>query len=111
MTDEELERALAEDSLEPSSGFTASVMDAVRLAAAEPPPLPFPWGRLALGIAACGLLASAGTNLLAEGNLVSVTAADALAPLAAAAPQVGYAALGVALSLALSRLPRLFIRS
>ena len=111
MTHDELDRALAEDSIEPSSGFAASVMDAVRLAAAEPPPLPFPWGRLALGIAACALLASAGTDLLAEANLAWGAAADTLSPLAAAAPQVGYAALGVALSLALSRLPRLFIRS
>jgi hypothetical protein len=111
MTDDELERALAEDSIEPSSGFAAGVMDAVRLAASEPPPLPFPWSRLALGVASCALLASAGTNLLAEANWAGAAAAATLSPLATVAPQVGYAALGVALSLALSRLPRLFIRS
>lgn len=111
MTHDELERALTEDSIEPSSGFAASVMDAVRLAAAEPPPLPFPWGRLAVGIAACVLLASAGTKLVAEADGAWDMAAATLAPLAVVAPQIGYAALGVALSLALSHLPRLFIRS
>jgi hypothetical protein len=111
VTRDELERALAEDSIEPSSGFAAGVMNAVRLAAAEPPPLRFPWGRLALGIAACALLARAGTDLTAEASGAWAAAAATLSPLAAAAPHVGYAALGVALSLAFSRLPRFFIRS
>src|SRR5262249_639499 len=36
---------LASDDIEPSSGFTASVMSAVREEAATPPPIPFPWCR------------------------------------------------------------------
>ena len=111
MIDDDFDGALANDSIEPSAGFTARVMDAVRLAAAEPPPLPFPWGRLALGAAACVVLAIAGAALLVQAEGAWDFATARLSPLALAAPQVGYAALGVALSLALSRLPRLFIRS
>jgi len=45
MNQEELERALANESdIVPSSGFVASVMDAV-VAEATAPPLPFPWKR------------------------------------------------------------------
>jgi hypothetical protein len=110
MNGDDFERALEQDSIEPSSGFAAGVMNAVRLTAAEPPPLRFPWGRLVLCFAACAVLAGAGSTLTAEASQ-AWAAADALLPLAGVAPHVGYAALGVALSLALSRLPRLFIRS
>jgi len=55
MKPEELERVLAgESAIVPSSGFVASVMDAVT-AEAMAPPLPFPWQRawpLAAGLAA-----------------------------------------------------------
>jgi hypothetical protein len=122
----ELDRALERDTIEPSSGFTAGVMAQVRLAATEPPPLRFPWGRFALGLASCSALAGAGAALTAEvttGWTAQATAAwnatenalspvaVALSPLAVVGPQLGYAALGLVLSLALSRLPRLFIRS
>ena len=40
------------DRLVPSSGFTESVMSAVRAEAAAPPPIPFPWMRALPGIAA-----------------------------------------------------------
>jgi hypothetical protein len=54
MKPEELERVLAgEPDIVPSSGFVASVMDAVT-AEATAPPLPFPWKRawpLAAGLA------------------------------------------------------------
>jgi hypothetical protein len=63
-----LERALAAgDPILPSSGFTASVMDAVRAEASGPPPIPFPWKRawpglvaavLALGIAVAAVVAA-----------------------------------------------------
>ena len=50
MNDDDLDRILiSEEPLEPSSGFAASVMARVREAAAEPPPLPFPWLRFVLG--------------------------------------------------------------
>jgi hypothetical protein len=45
----------AEEKILPSSGFTASVMDAVRAEAAGPPPIPFPWKRAWPGIAAAGV--------------------------------------------------------
>jgi hypothetical protein len=55
MKPEDLERVLADESdVVPSSGFVASVMDAVN-AEAMAPPLPFPWKRawpLAAGFAA-----------------------------------------------------------
>ena len=47
---DDLDRILAsEDPLVPSRGFTARVMEAVDAAATEPPPLPFPWARFAIG--------------------------------------------------------------
>ena len=33
------------EQLEPSSGFVLSVMESIQAQAAEPPPIPFPWGR------------------------------------------------------------------
>jgi hypothetical protein len=42
----ELDRILSKrDDIQPSSGFAASVMEAVREEAAAPPPIPFPWRR------------------------------------------------------------------
>ena len=50
---EQLDRILAhEDALVPSSGFAASVMDAIQEQAAEPAPIPFPWKLALPGIAA-----------------------------------------------------------
>ena len=42
---------LQQDALLPSSGFAASVMDAIQQQAAVPPPIPFPWKRALPGIA------------------------------------------------------------
>jgi hypothetical protein len=56
----EIDRILSrEDEILPSSGFAASVMDAVRREAAAPPPIPFPWKR-----AVPGLLVAAGALIL-----------------------------------------------
>ncbi len=50
--DDELDRMLrthmnaSTEQLTPSSGFTQSVMDAIRDEATAPPPIPFPWKRL-----------------------------------------------------------------
>ena len=57
MSDAEIDHTLSRrDEILPSSGFAASVMDAVRMEAAAPPPIPFPWKRalpvLALALAA-----------------------------------------------------------
>ena len=44
MKDEEIGRALSTaGEIVPSSGFAAAVMEAIRLEAAAPPPIPFPW--------------------------------------------------------------------
>jgi hypothetical protein len=111
MSKDELERALSDDTIEPSSGFSARVMDSVRQAAAQPPPLPFPWFRLALGIVACGLLAAAGARLAVDAIPLLLTAfADST--LASAATQLAGSALGVAFAITLARLlPRIFARS
>jgi len=46
MNNDELDRVLSQrDDIQPSSGFAASVMEAVREEAAAPPPIPFPWKR------------------------------------------------------------------
>ncbi len=46
MNNDELDHILAkQDDIQPSSGFAASVMDAVRDEASAPPPIPFPWRR------------------------------------------------------------------
>ena len=56
MRDDELDRILsAETDIVPSSGFAGTVMDAVRLEALTPPPIPFPWKRALPGLAAWGL--------------------------------------------------------
>jgi hypothetical protein len=46
MSHDVLDRILSrEEEILPSSGFAASVMDAVRREADAPPPIPFPWKR------------------------------------------------------------------
>ena len=50
---DELDRILeAEPTLEPSSGLSASIMEAMRHEASTPPPLRFPWMRFLLGTGA-----------------------------------------------------------
>ncbi len=54
MRNDDLDRILSrEEEITPSSGFAASVMDAVR-AEASVPPIPFPWKRALPGLAALG---------------------------------------------------------
>jgi hypothetical protein len=51
MKDPEIDRILgAQEEVLPSSGFAASVMEAVRREASAPPPIPFPWKRALPGI-------------------------------------------------------------
>jgi hypothetical protein len=51
---DDIDRVLAsEDSIVPSSGFAASVMEAVRRDAEAPPPIPFPWKRALPGLIYC----------------------------------------------------------
>jgi len=56
MRDDELDGILARnDDLEPSSGFTRNVMDAVRREASAPAPIAFPWKRAMPGLVLCVL--------------------------------------------------------
>jgi hypothetical protein len=56
MSHDEIDRILSrEEEILPSSGFAASVMDAVRSEAAIPPPIPFPWKRAMPLVAAAGV--------------------------------------------------------
>jgi hypothetical protein len=53
MRHDDLDRILSgQQDIVPSSGFVASVMDAVRSEASTPPPIPFPWKRALPGLAA-----------------------------------------------------------
>ncbi len=57
MTESEFDRIMADDEqIVPSSGFTQSVMDAVRQEAATPKPIPFPWGRAVPGLIAIAIM-------------------------------------------------------
>ena len=55
MNQDGFDRILSEEEILPSSGFVASVMDAVRREATVPPPIPFPWKRALPGLAVAGL--------------------------------------------------------
>src|SRR5262245_59050096 len=102
MTDRD-PRLASESELEPSSGFVASVMEAVREAAAEPPPLPFPWRRFVTGIVLC--LAACGATMYAVRQPEFYSAID-VPTLAAAAPGVLYAAVSVLLAFVVMRMTR-----
>ena len=102
MTDRD-PRLASESYLEPSSGFVASVMDAVREAATEPPPLPFPWRRFLAGIMLC--LAACGATMYALRQPEFSSAIDVPA-LASAAPGVLYAAASLLLAFFVTRLTR-----
>ena len=57
MRDAEFDRILSkEEQILPSSGFTASVMEAVQREAAALPPIAFPWKRALPGVCAAGLM-------------------------------------------------------
>jgi hypothetical protein len=71
MSDAEIDCTLSrQDEILPSSGFAASVMDAVRREAAAPPPIPFPWKRalpvLALAMAAVMAVVVAGIAVFTQ---------------------------------------------
>lgn len=54
MIDDDIDRVLSsDDSIVPSAGFAASVMEAVRRDAEAPPPIPFPWKRALPGLIYC----------------------------------------------------------
>jgi hypothetical protein len=56
MNHDEIDRVLSrEEEILPSSGFAASVMEAVRREAAAPAPITFPWKRALPGVVLAGL--------------------------------------------------------
>ena len=63
MERDDFDRFLSKDEIVPSSGFVARVMDAVRVEAAAPPAIPFPWSR-----ALPGLVATAATFVAVIGG-------------------------------------------
>jgi hypothetical protein len=106
---DDLERILSSpDDLEPSAGFVDAVLAAIERDAA-PPTLPFPWLRFAVGVAACLVMALTGAILVARLGAAATAWLEGLRPLTPVALYLGYAALSVALSFALTRLPRLFV--
>ena len=99
---DDLDRILAnDDAIEPSSGF-ADAVNAAIASDAEERALRFPWGRCAIGLAACLAAAAAGTALLPP---AMEAARSALQPLSAASPALAQAALAVAGSAAVALLP------
>jgi hypothetical protein len=75
VSEDDFDRILSEDEqILPSSGFVASVIEAVRLEAVTPQPIPFPWSRVLPGLVAAILLL-AGFVLLNFKQLVRVATA------------------------------------
>jgi len=93
---------VSEEPLVPSSGFAARVLEAVEEAAAEPPPLPFPWGRFTLAVIATFVSVTSGLWLLLRMDLSPVVAA-----LTGVWPELGYAAAMILVTLAMLYAPRL----
>ena len=62
---DDLARALTgDDTIVPSSGFAARVMDAVHDADADAPPFPFPWRPFAIGFVACLVWAASAISMV-----------------------------------------------
>ena len=116
MKQDDLDRILSrEEEILPSSGFAASVMEAVRQEAAAPAPIPFPWKR-ALPLAGAAVLAlacvvAAGVALLVRGPAPQAPSAAwppamTVALAAAKSLQLGWALLALVLSYACVKLSR-----
>ncbi len=108
MRDSDLDRILSnEEEILPSSGFAASVMEAVQREAAAPPPIPFPWKRALPGLCVAGItlvaLVTASILLLLHGAPAQRVPRHWLAALnSAAAISQNLGAAWIILSLALS---------
>lgn len=106
MKDEEIDRVLGgEEDVPPSSGFHASVMEAVHREAAIPPPIPFPWKRALPSFAATALALVVSPVLLFNSGAAGPPLFDSLLPAAESvgAPWIVLAAAATAGSLLLSR--------
>jgi hypothetical protein len=63
---DDIDRILSNDeTILPSSGFAAAVMEAVRREASVPPPIPFPWMRALPGLVSMGAAIALGVAALA----------------------------------------------
>jgi hypothetical protein len=85
--EDEIDQILSRgDEILPSSGFAASVMDAVRREAAAPAPIPFPWMRALPGlvVGACALLVA----LVAGVAAIARMSRDSIAPPGYAPPEI-----------------------
>jgi hypothetical protein len=78
-------------------------MEAVASAAAEPPPLPFPWRPFGAGVLACLGWSASGVWLL---DILAASAADVVAKLGAVRAPLEYAAAAVLGTLAILALQR-----
>ncbi|MGC1783150.1 MAG: hypothetical protein WA708_11575 [Acidobacteriaceae bacterium] len=87
ITDDDLNRTLIESGeIIPSSGFVASVMDAVQEEASAPAPIPFPWKWALPGlVVSVGLIAFFLFQFAQDGMRVSYSAVARLRPLDIAA--------------------------
>jgi len=88
MSNDELDRILAEDDIVPVSGFASNVMDALRREASIPPPIPFPW-KWALPLIAAGAFVLALFIMVATAPAQSVSTPLALAAVIAELKRVG----------------------
>ena len=104
MTDE-LDRVLSrEPEIEPSQVFARSVMAAVNRAAAEPPPIPFPWRRalpgMVLAIVLCALAVANAFSLASATRTPTIPAAVEALVRAASTPQAIWTMVGLVVSAA-----------
>jgi hypothetical protein len=94
MKDEEIDRVLGgEEDVLPSSGFHASVMEAIHREATAPSPIPFPWHRGLPAFAAAALALVVSLVLLVQAGAASP---DAFEVLFSAAAHIGAAWLALA---------------
>ena len=106
MRDDEIDRILGgEEDLLPSSGFHASVMEAIHHEATTPPPIPFPWKRAWPAFAAAALAFVLSPVLVAQSGIADPPPWDSLLPMARSfgAPWIALTALATVGSLLLSR--------
>jgi hypothetical protein len=78
--DSKLDRILSESEILPSSGFSASVMEAVRREALAPPAIPFPWKQALPGIIVAGAI----LGVLLVVSIVQLASSPPTSPLPAA---------------------------
>jgi hypothetical protein len=88
-----------DDNIVPSSGFTASVMDAVSREATAPPPIPFPWKRALPGLGWC-LAVTIAPLTLGPGSGGNLPPAPAALGLSTALSAAGWIAAALVLAFA-----------